>query len=113
MAAKSKKSDTKRYANPVTCSYVEADMQAPIDKAPESAMAVKATETASEGFMTEAEYQDYPKAVKESLERPDTPEMTVNEELNNTYPWCLLSLTGPQRAILCELIRIRRALEAK
>lgn len=102
MAAKSKKSDTKRYANPVTGSYVEADMQAPIEKSPDTAFGV-----------TEAEYQDYPKAVKESLERPDTPEMTVNEELNDTYPWCLLSLTGPQRAILCELIRIRRALEAK
>lgn len=104
MAAKSKKSDTKRYANPVTGSYVEADMQAPIEKAPETAMQAE---------ITEAEYQDYPKAVKESLERPDPPTVTVNEELNDTYPWCLLSLTGPQRAILCELIRIRRALEAK
>lgn len=102
MAAKSKKSDTKRYANPVTGSYVEADMQAPIEKSPDTAFGV-----------TEAEYQDYPKAVKESLERPDPPTVTVNEELNDTYPWCLLSLTGPQRAILCELIRIRRALEAK
>lgn len=102
MAAKSKKSDTKRYADPVTGKYVELDMQAPIEQSPETAYGV-----------TEAEYQNYPKAVKESLERPEDVTSSINEEINNTYPWCLLSLTGPQRAILCELVRIRKALETK
>jgi hypothetical protein len=40
-------------------------------------------------------------------------EDTTNDELNKTYPWCVSALTTPQRAILCELIRIRKALEAK
>lgn len=54
-----------------------------------------------------------PKAVEESVARPDSVEDTTNDELNRTYPWCVAALTTPQRAILCELIRIRKALEAK
>lgn len=54
-----------------------------------------------------------PKAVEESVARPDSVEDATNDELNKTYPWCVAALTTPQRAILCELIRIRKALEAK
>lgn len=57
--------------------------------------------------------KNLPKAVEESLARPDPVEDTTNDELNKTYPWCVSALTTPQRAILCELIRIRKALEAK
>lgn len=57
--------------------------------------------------------KNLPKAVEESLARPDPAEDTTNDELNKTYPWCVSALTTPQRAILCELIRIRKALEAK
>lgn len=57
--------------------------------------------------------KNLPKAVEESVSRPDSVEDTTNDELNKTYPWCVASLTTPQRAILCELIRIRKALEAK
>lgn len=57
--------------------------------------------------------KNLPKAVEESVARPDTVEDTTNDELNRTYPWCVAALTTPQRAILCELIRIRKALEAK
>ena len=57
--------------------------------------------------------KNLPKAVEESVARPDTVEDTTNDELNKTYPWCVSALTTPQRAILCELIRIRKALEAK
>lgn len=57
--------------------------------------------------------KNLPKAVEESLARPDSVEDLTNEELNKLYPWCVSSLTTPQRAILCELIRIRKALEAK
>ena len=61
---------------------------------------------------TEAEY-DMPKAVEESIERPADPIQELNETINREYPWCVPSLTSPQRAILCELVRIRKALEAK
>ena len=57
--------------------------------------------------------KNLPKAVEESVARPDPVEDTTNDELNKTYPWCVSSLTTSQRAILCELIRIRKALEAK
>lgn len=57
--------------------------------------------------------KNLPKAVEESVARPDPVEDTTNDELNKTYPWCVSALTTPQRAILCELIRIRKALEAK
>lgn len=103
MASKNKKTVTK-YADPVTGTYIDVtkDLQAPVEKSPASAFGV-----------TEAEYQDYPKAVKESLERPESAVDQCNEEINQNYPWCLPSITTPQRAILCELIRIRKALEAK
>lgn len=61
---------------------------------------------------TEAEY-DMPQAVVESIERPADPIQELNETINMEYPWCVPALTSPQRAILCELVRIRKALEAK
>lgn len=50
---------------------------------------------------------------KESLARPVDPVDEANEAINKDYPWAVPSLTSPQRAILCELYRIRKALEAK
>lgn len=74
--------DPKRYADPVTGTYIDLK-------------------------------KNLPKDVEESVSRPDSVEDITNDELNKTYPWCVASLTTPQRAIICELIRIRKALEAK
>lgn len=54
-----------------------------------------------------------PKAIQESLARPTDPVTLANETIAKEYPWCLPSLTSPQRALLCELIRIRKLLEDK
>ena len=51
------------------------------------------------------------KPVMESIARPFDKTVEINEELNETYPFALRDLTGVQRAILCELVRIRKALE--
>lgn len=40
-------------------------------------------------------------------------ETTVDDIIRNEYSYCINSLTGPQRAILSELIRIRRFMENK
>lgn len=80
------------------------DMAAPVEKSPE---------TAFQAEMTDAEYQDFPKAVQESVMRPSSPVDMANEEINTNYPWSVPSMTGPQRALLCELIRIRKLLEAQ
>ena len=95
-----KKTATKRYADPTTGTYVDIPLE-------------KATETTLEAPIKSEGYQDYPKAIKESLARPESVLDTTNDELNQSYPWCVSALTTPQRAILCELIRIRKALEAK
>ena len=54
-----------------------------------------------------------PKAVEESLARPDSLVDEANDAINHDYPWAVPSMTSSQRAILCELYRIRKALEAK
>lgn len=54
-----------------------------------------------------------PKAVAESLARPVDPVADANEAINRDYPWAVPSMTAPQRAMLCELYRIRKALETK
>lgn len=56
---------------------------------------------------------ELPKAIQESLARPTDPVTLANETISQDYPWCLPSLTSPQRALLCELIRIRKVLEDK
>lgn len=56
---------------------------------------------------------ELPKAIQESLARPTDPVTLANETISQDYPWCLPSLTSPQRALLCELIRIRKVLEVK
>lgn len=40
-------------------------------------------------------------------------ETSVNDIIRNEYSYCINSLTGPQRALLSELIRIRRLMESK
>lgn len=52
-----------------------------------------------------------PEAVAESIARPFDKTVEINEELNETYPFALRDITGVQRAFLCELVRIRKALE--
>lgn len=54
-----------------------------------------------------------PKAVTESIARPLDPVDEANEAINKSYPWAVPSMTSTQRAILCELYRIRKALETK
>lgn len=44
-------------------------------------------------------------------EKPKEP--TVDDIIRDEYGYCLNSLTGPQRALLSELIRIRRLMESK
>lgn len=83
---------TKKYADPVTVTYVEPVTDAPYDT---------------------SEVVVLPKAVAESLERPVDPVDEANEAINKDYPWAVASMTSPQRAILCELYRIRKALETK
>lgn len=56
---------------------------------------------------------EMPKAVAESIAKPDTEVDKANDYINNEYPWCVGSLTSPQRAMLCELYRIRMAIEGK
>lgn len=87
------KNPKKKYANPVTGTYVEpAITDAPYDT---------------------SEVVVMPKAVAESIARPVDPVDEANEAINKDYPWAVPSMTSPQRAILCELYRIRKALEAK
>ena len=56
---------------------------------------------------------EMPKAVAESIAKPDTEVDKANDYINTEYPWCVGSLTSPQRAMLCELYRIRMAIEGK
>lgn len=56
---------------------------------------------------------EMPKAVAESIAKPDTEVDKANDYINTEYPWCVGSLTSPQRAMLCELYRIRMAIEKK
>lgn len=62
---------------------------------------------------TEAEYQNMPESIVDSLMRPELVVDTVNKEINDEYPWVVASITTTQRAILCELVRIRHLLESK
>lgn len=80
---------TKKYADPVTGTYVT---DAPYDKSEEIAM---------------------PKVVEESIARPTDIVTEANESINRDYPWAVPSMTAFNRAVLVELYRIRKALEAK
>ena len=86
------KNSKKKYADPVTGTYVEPVTDAPYD---------------------DSEVVALPTAVAESIARPVDPVDEANEVINKSYPWAVPSMTAPQRAILCELYRIRKALEAK
>jgi hypothetical protein len=57
--------------------------------------------------------KEMPEAVAESIAKPDTEVDKANDYINTEYPWCVGSLTSPQRAMLCELYRIRMAIEGK
>ena len=54
-----------------------------------------------------------PKAVEESIARPTNIVDEANEAINRDYPWAVPSMTSFNRAVLVELYRIRKALEAK
>ena len=82
----------KKYADPVTGTYVEPVTDAPYDKSEEIVM---------------------PKAVEESIARPTDIVDEANEAINRDYPWAVPSMTACNRAVLVELYRIRKALEAK
>ena len=87
------KKNSKKYADPVTGTYVEpAITDAPYD-------------TSEVGVL--------PKAVEESLARPTGIVDEANEAINRDYPWAVPSMTAVNRALLVELYRIRKALEAK
>jgi hypothetical protein len=86
------KNTKKKYADPVTGTYVEPVTDAPYDKSKEIAM---------------------PKAVEESIARPTDIVTEANEAINHDYPWAVPSMTAFNRAVLVELYRIRKALEAK
>lgn len=86
------KNTKKKYANPVTGDYVEPVTDAPYDNSEEVVM---------------------PKAVEESLARPTDIVTEANEAINRDYPWAVPSMTAFNRALLVELYRIRKALEAK
>lgn len=71
-----------------------------------------------EGVITDAPYCtealiEQNQYVMESLARQVDPVDEANEAINKSYPWAVPSMTSTQRAILCELYRIRKALEAK
>ena len=87
-----KNTKNKKYADPVTGTYVEPVTDAPYDT---------------------SEVVVLPKAVAESIARTVDPVDEANEAINKSYPWAVPSMTSPQRAILCELYRIRKALETK
>lgn len=93
------KKNSKKYADPVTGTYVEPVTDAPYDKSD----------------FTQASLVDdlMPKAVKESLARPTDIVTEANEAINNDYPWAVPSMTAFNRALLVELYRIRKALETK
>ena len=90
-------------------------------------MSKKNSKKVTEGVITDAPYcseaslidalmeqgKTLPKPIVESLARPDSPVDEANDAINHDYPWAVASMTSPQRAILCELYRIRKALEAK
>lgn len=79
----------KKYADPVTGTYVT---DAPYDN---------------------SEVVALPKAVEESVARPTDIVTEANEAINRDYPWAVASMTSFNRAVLVELYRIRKALEAK
>lgn len=62
---------------------------------------------------TEAEYQNMPESIVDSLMRPEPVVDRINREINEEYPWVVSSITTTQRAMLCELVRIRHLLEQK
>lgn len=83
---------TKKYADPVTGTYVEPVTDAPYDK---------------------SEVVVLPEAVAEAVARPTDIVTEANEAINRDYPWAVPSMTAFNRAVLVELYRIRKALEAK
>lgn len=93
------------------------------DTSPESAMQTKSWHASvldqqyhylgDDSGTTEAEYENMPESIVDSLMRPEPVVDQVNREINEEYPWVVSSITTTQRAILCELVRIRHLLEQK
>lgn len=89
----------------------EADLQATVDPAPESAMQ-------SPGRFASPLTGEYAYPGDNNDGVTDAPydkpkETTVDDIIRDEYGYCINSLTGPQRALLSELIRIRRLMENK
>lgn len=113
------KKNSKKYANPVTGEYVEPVTDAPYDKsamqAPIEDQIALTNALGKQADFTQASLVDdlMPKAVEESLSRPTSIVDEANEAINKDYPWAVPSMTAFNRALLVELYRIRKALEAK
>lgn len=86
------KNTKKKYADPVTGTYVEPVTDAPYDTSKVVVL---------------------PEAVAESIARPTDIVTEANEAINRDYPWAVPSMTAFNRAVLVELYRIRKTLEAK
>lgn len=102
-----------------------------VEPSPESAMQTKCWNASvldqqyhyvgEDSGTTEAEYANIPsnaiealpESIVDSLMRPEPVVDKVNKEINDEYPWVVSSITTTQRAILCELVRIRHLLETK
>ena len=94
-----------------------------VEPSPESAMQAKSWNASvldrqypyvgEDSGTTEAEYEALPEPIVDSLMRPEPVVDQVNREINEEYPWVVSSITTTQRAILCELVRIRHLLEKK
>lgn len=102
-----------------------------VEPSPESAMQTKSWHASvldgqyhylgDDSGTTEAEYQNIPsndiealpESIVDSLMRPEPVVDQVNREINEEYPWVVSSITTTQRAMLCELVRIRHLLEKK
>lgn len=104
------KNTKKKYADPVTGSYVEPVTDAPYDK---SAMQAPIEDQIALTNALGKQADFMPKAVKESLARPTDIVTEANEAINRDYPWAVPSMTAFNRALLVELYRIRKALESK
>ena len=112
------KAKTKKVVTPLEDLSV-----AVVEPTPESAMQTKSWNASvldrqyhyvgEDSGTTEAEYEAMPESIVDSLMRPEPVVDKVNKEINDEYPWVVSSITTTQRAILCELVRIRHLLETK
>ena len=102
-----KKNKTSKHTKPVSEGYIT---DAPYDKA---AMQAPIEDQIAMTNALGKQADLMPKAVAESLARPRSIVDEANEAINRDYPWAVPSMTAFNRALLVELYRIRKALEAK